>query len=613
MNEIQIEEYVAKCREHIEAKSVQAAGELTVRVPSRPMVVTFLGGHPAEGKRRFDLAMKAGWPTAYFRIGNREQAFPTPEAFQDAISQEDSEGSTEIDRVILDATNDPGLRSSNLLMVYFIDFNSDASDAFLRLLDCPYTTPMGGVKERIIFAIGKTTTNRALRQAQGFADTLQSIAGQEASAARALWERTSCVLLSNYKYGGMTLTEQEYLDNYSLAMDILLMQYSNPNDTDKFRPIALPRVTDTAHPFMTATLHRESKPSEQIARTVLYQYFRNGLSLANAAEAGEASVVTLRQNSVDAIMELYRALYEGGKFPSDGAMRHFPGGAVSGVDAGLSGKEDKTLGTWQAFCQRYFVRPVLAEYGDRRWLKDYFARYFSKNCGYSCGTIQKLFPTFKNDLADTGEEAFLELTRPEPAAKLRDWGLYEARKALGHICFAALKDAVSELSVAAGNYAAMLATLSGQVTPSDDSVRGYYSNIADAHMGAKIGDDTVEDLLKRPCGGNELAKRLDSYIESITNQPAMRKNFFDELRTRLADDGANTMITNFLTMPAHTLINNARMHVGVLDAICEAAMFDSALLGVTCSNLFELCGTNGMDRVVLYGFDARELRTGVAG
>lgn len=611
---IQIEDYVAKCTEYIENKSVQATGVLTVRVPRRPVVVTFLGEHPAEGKRRFDMAMKAGWPTAYHRIENCEKEYPTPEDFRNAIEQKDDEGSTQIDRIILEAASDAGLSSANLLMVYFVNFNSDSADEFLNLIGRPYTTPIGGVKERFIFSIGKTTTNKALSQAQSFVEKLKSIADRAESSARALWERTSCVVLSNYKYGGTTLTEQEYYDNYSLAMDILLMQYSVSIEEDGFTPISLPRVTDPADAFMTATLYRESKPADQIARAVLYEYFRNGLSLANAASKDETvSVASLKEASVNAIKELYRKLCDGNICPTEDAMRHFPGGAVSGADVGVSGGEDRTLGTWTMFCDKYFIQPVRKAYGGPGWLKDYFVRYFSKECGYSCGTIQKFFPTFKSSLAEMTEERFLELAEPTATAKLRDWGLYEARKELGHLSFAALKDAVLELNLAAGNYASTLAILSGQVTPSDDSVRSFYGNLAATHMGRKIGEDTVEDLLKRPCTEEELGRRLDRYIESITNRNSMRKNFFDELRTRLADDGANTMITNFLDMPLHILTSDARMHVGMLEPICEASIFDSALLGVACANLFVLCGTNSMDRVVLYKFDAAALDMGVTG
>lgn len=608
---IQIENYVIKCREKIESKSAQAAGTQTVRVPQRPVLVTFLGKHPQEGKRRFEAALRTGWPAASFKITAREKFYATPEAFREAIETEDDDGTTVIDRTILEATSDAGIQSTNLLMVYFINFNSDMAEEFLKLLDRPYTTPMGGTKERFIFAIGEMTTHKAIQQAERFTNALKAVAEGQGTKTRELWERTYCMMLSNYKYGGATLSSEEYLDNYSLAMSVLLMLYSVRSPKDQFILPPLPRVTDPTRSLMTATLDRESKPTDQIARSVLYKYFSSGLDLANVADSAEVTAVNLRDHAKSLIQNLYLKLLNSGIFPTDAAMRHFPGGAKTGVDAGLAGGQDKTMGTWGVFCKKYFIQPVLESYDEdieRDELKRFFAQYFSKECGFSCGTIQKLFPSFRTDLENMGAVKLLEMNAPRPEAPLREWGLYEARRTLGDIGFEILKETVAELSDAAGEYANMLSMLSGQVMPTDNTVLNYYGSIVAGHMGAKIADETVEEQLKRPCGEQELEKRLDGYIESITNLPSMRDNFFKEIKKRLADNAANNMVMNFLNLPAHKLSNDARMHlVGVLDQLSEAFMFDSSLLGVQSNNLFELCGTNGMDRVVLYRFDGSAL------
>lgn len=607
---IQIEDFVTVCGEKIKEKSVRATGALTVRIPERPVVITFLGEHPVEGKRKFDSALQICWPTSVFRILGREKVFTTPEDFCRAIEEEDAEGTTDIDRTILEATNEAGLRSPNLLMVYFVSYNDENAGAFMRLLDRPYTTPMGGDIERFVFAIGTMTTNHALRQCGGFINGLRSIAVNGASPATALWNRTSCMLLSNYRYGGKALPEGEHLNAYSLAMDVLVMQYSLRSEQDRFSPVLLPRVTDASTPFITATLHREAKPFDQIARTLLYRFFRHGITLAGAAGVSDISVLSLREAAQKAIIGRYKTLCGNEVFPSEQAMRHFPNGAVSGADAGEDGGQDKTMGTWALFRDKYFSGRAIDAVRDHNELKEYFNRYFSGMCGCSCGVIQKLFPSFKTDLDELGENNFMGITKPMPNASLCEWGHYAAKRALGSRCFSALKEAVTELSCSAGSYVTMLVNLSGQVTPSDATVITYYSNIADGHMGAKSGNETFEDLLKIPCGEAEMASRLNSFIESVTSLPQLRMDFFDELRARLADDGANNTIKSFLQLPLHTLRNDARMHVGVLEEICEAALFDSNMLGVAGDNHFELCNTNGMDRVVLYRTDGSIINRG---
>ncbi len=601
---IQIEEFVSNCREKIESKSVVATGALTIRVPERPVVITFLGNHPVEGKRKFDSAMQICWPTAAYRLSQREKHYVTPEEFRIAIEEEAADGSTEIDRTILESTNDTGLRSPNLLMVYFICFDDENAEKFITLLDRPYTTPMGGEKERFIFAVGKLTSNHALRQCDKFVSDLRSAAGP-GSLAATLWDHTSCMMLSNYMYGGTTLSAEEYLDNYSLAMDILLMQYSIRCEQDRYSSRMLPRVTDPATPFMTATLHREAKPFDQIARTLLYRFLRHGVDMANALGSGEMSDLSLSQDAQKAVIERFKAIGGENVFPTESAMRHFPDGAARGSDVGEDGGTDKTMGTWALFRKKYFESKALETITDKTELKDYFCRYFSSECGCSCGIIQKIFPSFRAHLDQIGEEAFMGITRPMASATIRDWGLYYAKKAFGGVCFAALKEAVSELSRSAGQYVSMLVNLSGQVTPSNSTVNMYYSNIADGHMGVRSGSDSFEDMLKIPCGEDEMLERMKSFVESITSLPQLRMNFFEELKARLADDGANNTVKSFLQLPLHTLRNDARMHVGVLEDICEATLFDSNMLGVVSGNHFELCNTNSMDRVVLYKFDGK--------
>ena len=55
-------------------------------------------------------------------------------------------------------------------------------------------------------------------------------------------------------------------------------------------------------------------------------------------------------------------------------------------------------------------------------------------------------------------------------------------------------------------------------------------------------------------------------------------------------------------MPSHELEKEARVHVGIIEELSDAALFDSGMLGASSDHQFELCGTNGMDRVVLYQF-----------
>ena len=75
---IEIEEYVDKCRRKIEDKSGQMAGQYTVRLPERPIVITFLGRHPKTGREMFSAALQKGWPTAQKRIIERMHAYEEP-------------------------------------------------------------------------------------------------------------------------------------------------------------------------------------------------------------------------------------------------------------------------------------------------------------------------------------------------------------------------------------------------------------------------------------------------------------------------------------------------------------------------------------------------------
>lgn len=596
---IQIDNYVQKCKEKIDRKSIQVTGTLGVRIPNRPVVVTFLGSHDEEGIRRFYKTLEQGWPTFYHRIVDQIQTYFNSNLFRSAIKTEDADGATAIDRCILSATNSSELTSSNALMVYFLNFNDAESLKMLDLLNLPYTTPVGGQKSRIIFAIGKTTTNRGMKQSLDFIEKIREYAR---SNDNSVWKNTSCVMLSDYQYGGMTLRHTEYLDNYVLAMNILLMEYSVRQHEDSFTPVKLPCVTDSENPVLTATLCRECKPSEQIARTLIFEYLRYGIALTKRPNNEDVSNVSLREVSSNAIKELFGKLYDNGTFPKAKSLVHFPFSASCGSDVGISGGNDKTFGIWNSFCQANYINPIYQVYGDAEALKEYFENYFSVKCGYSCGVIQRTFPAFMNELDESTEADFNPQIAPSPSDSLEEWGLYIAKKTITQLAFPALKEAVSEFGNVAGKYTNMLAALSGQVTPSEQSVKTYYSNLVDIHMGKRVGEYTVEDVLSRPCSEEQFMSRLDMFIESITNQEQLRMNFFDELKSRLADDGADTMISAFLNMPMHKLTDRARMNNGYLNSICEASLFDSSLMGNSTKNLFVLCGTNSMDRVVIFDY-----------
>lgn len=599
---IEIEEYVDRCRRKIEDKSGQMAGQYTVRLPERPIVITFLGHHPKTGREMLSAALQKGWPTAQKRIIERMHAYEEPEALERAIREEDAHMDTQIDRVIHNAMNDRGYNSSNLLMVYFINFEEENAVRYLELLDQEYTSTVGGIVERIIFAIGKMTTRRTMQQAERFLRKLRTLASGETSTAH-LWSETTCVVFSDYLYGGMTLSPAEFMDNYSLAMDVLLLQYSQRMaGKDTFSKKRLPRVGDPNQPFVTATLHRESKPSEDIARTLLYQLFEQGIRFANndgsSADLDAVRLVDLAQGEMKRRFGQLRR----SAFPPNDTVLYLPNRANSGVDVGVTGDGDHTtFGIWHAFCERYYLRPVEKEFETPQDVKNSLERFFSE-MGCSCNVIQKLFTPFSQRLLEHGEDRFLPIDRPLPEAYLTEWGIYQAKLLYRRYAFSALREAVEALNTTAMQYVAMLSTLHGQATPSDATVKNYYSQVIDSNMGMELFGETLEDILKRPQTEEKMGELLDGYIEQVTNLPEVRRNFFDELKNRLADDEANTMIKVFLDMPSHELEKEARVHVGIIEELSDAALFDSGMLGVSSDHQFELCGTNGMDRVVLYQF-----------
>ena len=612
---IEIEEYVDKCRRQIEDKSGQMAGQATVRSPERPIVITFLGHHPENSQQVFSDTLKKGWPTAYGRITDRARmrVYESPEELRHAIEDEDANQETEVDRIIWAAMHDRGVQTTRLLMVYFINYEEEASTDFLELLNREYTTAVGGLQERLIFAIGRMGNKKAMRQARTFLSTLKKLAAEDGQAAD-LWKETSCVVLSNRLYSGRTLLEDEFMDNYSLSADIMLLQHSRRNEKDTFLRKTLPRVSDQKSdqkPFITATLRRESKPSDDIARTLLYQLFHRAIGYtkidAAPADFSPEQLEDLTRNEVN---ERFRQL----QLPRTDIRVFLPNRAESGADAGISGgTQDQTFGIGRAFYKRHYLDPVEKAFESPETVKHSFERFFSEK-GCFCSIIQKVFLPFGQHLRNLSESRFWPIAQPLPGARFTEWAEYHAKCLYRTLAFSALVETVRELHMTANDYIVMINSLHRQVTPSETTVKAHYSQIVDSNMGMRLwGEETLEDVLKRPQTEEELKKLLDAYIEQITDLQEVRLDFSEELKARLADDEANSKIKKFLEMSSQILEADARMNLvdfgNVVETISDAALFDSEALlepGMqreSSFHQFELCGTNGMDRVVLYQFD----------
>ena len=597
---MEIDNYLKQCALIIDRRSAAGAGAHTVRIPARPIVITFLGEHAAEGKSRFNDTLKKGWPTEYARLAERIYSYSSPELFSAAIEDVNDSGVSQIDKAVLSAID--GARDPNLLMIYFVCFNNSNAQDYLKLLDRPYTTPLGGTKERLIFAIGKTSNSVAMQQAKEYLRCIQETVAHT-SDAEELWRQTSCVVLSDYLYGGAAIREDSYLDNYVLAVDILLMQYSVHIEADRISPVIMPRVTSPMHPFITACFLRESKPSDDIARAVLHAYFSKGVAFSRETLSVELNNEELLEKARIATKNLFKELLNTNAFPDETSIRHLPNGAERGEDVGMIEGKDKTHGVWRLFCKKYYNQPVLDRWGNPDDLVEYFSNYYSVTCGFSCGTITKLFPSFGEYLEQLGEDDFLSANQPQSVDRLSKWGIYEAQITLIKLCYSALCCAVNKLSAAAIDYVSMLASFAGQVTPLDDSVNRFYGNLSETHLSSSCGDTTFEKILRSPCSENQMPQRITSFINSVTTLPEMLLNFFDDLKIRLEDAAANNHIHDFLSLPDHELVNNVRFRADNLEELCKASLFDSNTLGIKGDTLFELCGTNCIDRVVLYSFD----------
>ncbi|MCD8144607.1 MAG: hypothetical protein LUD79_04630 [Oscillospiraceae bacterium] len=590
---IDLNEYISLCCKLIDRYTRPQVGLMEIRRPGRPVLVTFLGTHPAEGLEKYHNMLEMGWPTNT-TLRELEMSYATAEEFRQAIETENAEGITAIDRAIAAQCAQRGFTDPNVLMVYFIDFNHEDADAFLALLNRSYTTPIGNDKARLIFGVGKTTSKRTMERAGNFIDQIRAYAGESPR----LWERTSCILLSDYKFSGFTVSEDEFTDNYALAVDILLMLCSVSSDQDRgFTTPVLARVTEAGDSFMTASVCHINKPTYQIARTVLYSYFQRGTELAGGSNRqGGITNQTLRTNAEEKCHALFGQL----QFPTPGAMLHFPGGASRAAD--VQPGSDRTCGGWRVFCETYFLEPVRALCRDGRQLEREFAAYFSSDCGYSCNDILQSFPAFSTYLEEN-RNGFLN---PQPLPQnstLYEMGLYEAKLEFKKLVFDRLKAAIETLTQEAGGYGNQMSMLMARATPDNASVRSFYTPRVTAFLN---GSEDLERELKYPCSEEELRERLTHYVETITSQQAdLKMDFVSELKTRLNAAEAQNTITNLLELPDARLEAEARLRAGILSKMAntDIHMFDSTLLPDIHPNAtFMLRGTDSIERVALYSF-----------
>lgn len=597
---IEMERLVAECRDKILEKSFSGSGTPSVRTPNNPILFFFLGTHPSKGTENFNRAIRVGWPSLYHKINKREMTFRTPDALREAMETENDDGMTDMERTALEAVNDPNVRSTNLVMVYLICLDDDRAEDYLKLLDQEDTSPVGGNKERLIVAVGKMTAKRAAQRVHRFISAMHGLTANASTPS--VWDRTSCLLLSDYLYGGKVLSAEQYLNNYSLAADVLLMQYSIPSKKDNYDPPLLPRLNGET--IMTASLQQKVKPADQIARALLYQYLRKGIDFSSSDDSAQIDSTKLMRCAQEETERLFREAAE--SFPTKEEMLFFPNNAAVGRDAGLDGGTDRTFGTWRAFQKHYFEDTIANYCGSQEAFKERFKRFFSRDCGCSCGIIKKHFPPLLLALKQ-GEERLIQIKKPTIDDTLIQWGFYAARNVFAEASRSAMVEAVSEMHRDATQYTGLLSDLSGRVIPTDESVKSYCAQVVASHMSERWNDeDTIEDVLRHPCSETAMGDRLAKYIELSTDFVEVQKSFFDDLKARFADSGAAKRVNDFLGQPTYRVRDDARLHVSSLDDLCDVSLYDSDMLGDLMrsgtSNVphFDLCGTNSIDRVAVY-------------